>query len=156
MMRQGPRAFPKLSTRDSVIPSSCEMKDEPAVNPLQGNTAFFRVRASCCPFHLRQHNQGRSNILIAERILLLMCLLKGGFPLESKPGNQLSSQGDLYLISYILFTSYIKEVKAHLLFDGEHRISLHAMKGNQASSHGDGEVSWFFSTFIINQGYTLT
>ena len=36
-----------------------------------------------------------SNILIAERILLLMCLLICGFPLQSKPGNQLSSRDDL-------------------------------------------------------------
>ena len=28
--------------------------------------------------------------------------------------------------------------------DGEHGIALHAMQGNQASSHGEGEVSWFF------------
>ena len=27
--------------RDSVIPSSCEMKYEPAFKPLQGNPAFF-------------------------------------------------------------------------------------------------------------------
>ena len=30
------------------------------------------------------------------------------------------------------------------MFDGEHGIALHAMQGNQASSHGEGEVSWFF------------
>ena len=34
-------AFPRVSTRDSVIPSSCEMKYEPAFKPLQGNTAFI-------------------------------------------------------------------------------------------------------------------
>ena len=34
-------AFFKVSTRDSVIPSSCEMKDEPAFKPLQGKPAFF-------------------------------------------------------------------------------------------------------------------
>ena len=73
-MMRGPRSFPMLSTGDSDIPSSCEMKDEPAVKPLQGNTAFFRVMASCGPLHLRQHNQGPSNILIAERILLLTCM----------------------------------------------------------------------------------
>ena len=28
-------------TGDSVIPSSCEMKYEPAFKPLQGNPAFF-------------------------------------------------------------------------------------------------------------------
>ena len=30
-----------VSTGDSVIPSSCEMKYEPAFKPLQGNPAFF-------------------------------------------------------------------------------------------------------------------
>ena len=34
-------AFSRVSTGDSDIPSSCEMKDEPAFKPLQGNPAFF-------------------------------------------------------------------------------------------------------------------
>ena len=34
-------AFSSVSTGDSVIPSSCEMKYEPAFKPLQGNPAFF-------------------------------------------------------------------------------------------------------------------
>ena len=40
-MRWGPRAFSGVSKGDSDIPSSCEMKDEPAFKPLQGNLAFF-------------------------------------------------------------------------------------------------------------------
>ena len=40
-MRRGPRAFSRFSTGDSDIPSSCEMKDEPAFKPLQGIPAFF-------------------------------------------------------------------------------------------------------------------
>ena len=34
-------AFSRVTTGDSVIPSSCEMKYEPAFKPLQGNLAFF-------------------------------------------------------------------------------------------------------------------
>ena len=34
-------AFSRVSTGASVIPSSCEMKYEPAFKPLQGNPAFF-------------------------------------------------------------------------------------------------------------------
>ena len=34
-------AFSRVSTGDSVIPSSCEMKYEPVFKPLQGNPAFF-------------------------------------------------------------------------------------------------------------------
>ena len=34
-------AFSRDSTGDSVIPSSCEMKDEPALKELQGKPAFF-------------------------------------------------------------------------------------------------------------------
>ena len=34
-------AFSRVSTGDSVIRSSCEMKYEPAFKPLQGNPAFF-------------------------------------------------------------------------------------------------------------------
>ena len=34
-------AFSRVSTGDSVIPSTCEMKYKPAFKPLQGNPAFF-------------------------------------------------------------------------------------------------------------------
>ena len=34
-------AFSRVSRGDSDIPSSCEMKDEPAFKPLQGKLAFF-------------------------------------------------------------------------------------------------------------------
>ena len=40
-MRWRPRAFSRVITGDSDIPSSCEMKDEPAFKPLKGNPAFF-------------------------------------------------------------------------------------------------------------------
>ena len=69
-MREGPRPFSKVSTGDSDILSFCEMKDEPAFKPLQGNPAFIQVRASRCPFHLRQQIQDPSHIPIAEGSLL--------------------------------------------------------------------------------------
>ena len=94
-MRWGPQIYSRVSTGTSDIPSSFEMKDEPAFKPLQGNPAFFRVRASWCPFHLRQQTQGPSPIPIAEERLLLRCLWNVGIPLQSKPGNQLSSQDDM-------------------------------------------------------------
>ena len=90
-MKRGTRAFSRVSTGDSDNPSSCEIKDEPAFKPLQGNPAFLRVRASHCPFHLRQQTQGPSHIPIAEGSLLLRCLWKVGIPLQSKPENQISS-----------------------------------------------------------------
>ena len=40
-MRWRTMAFSRVSTGDSVITSSCEMKYEPAFKPLQGNPAFF-------------------------------------------------------------------------------------------------------------------
>ena len=40
-MRPSPTAFSRVSTGDSDIPSSCDMKHEPKVKPLQGNPAFF-------------------------------------------------------------------------------------------------------------------
>ena len=39
--RRRPMAFSRVSTWDSDIPSSCEMKDEHELKPLQGNPAFF-------------------------------------------------------------------------------------------------------------------
>ena len=94
-MRLGARAFSTVSTGDSAIPSSCEMKDEPAFKPLQGNLTFFRVMAYRCPFHLRQYTQGPTHIHIAEGSLLLRCLWKVGIPLQLKPGNQLSSRDNM-------------------------------------------------------------
>ena len=40
-MRRRPLAFSRVSTGESDIPSSCEMKDEPEFKPLQGNPGFF-------------------------------------------------------------------------------------------------------------------
>ena len=94
-MRRGTRAFSRVCTRDSDIPSSWEMKDEAALNSLHGNPALFRVRVSRCPFHLRPQTQGPSHITVAERSLLLRFLRNVCIPLESKPGNQLSSLVDL-------------------------------------------------------------
>ena len=64
-MRQRPRDFSRLSIGDSDIPSSFEMKDDPAFKPLQRNPAFFLVRASLGPLQLRQKTQGPSHILVA-------------------------------------------------------------------------------------------
>ena len=94
-MRRRPRAFYMVSTGDSDIPSSCEMKDDPGFKPLQGNQAIFRVRASRGPFHLRQKTQGPSHIPVAKGKLQLRCLWKVGLPLQSKTGNQLSSRFDM-------------------------------------------------------------
>ena len=40
-MRRRPMAFSRVSTGDSDIPSSCDMKHEPKFKPLLGNPAFF-------------------------------------------------------------------------------------------------------------------
>ena len=40
-MRRRTTALSRVSTGDSDIPSSCEMKHEPEFKPLQGNRAFF-------------------------------------------------------------------------------------------------------------------
>ena len=41
------------------------------------------------------------------------------------------------------------------VFDGEHGIVLHAMQWNQASSHCEGEVSWF-SRVVVGTWGTLS
>ena len=40
-MRRRTMAFSRVSTGDSDIPSSCEMKQEPEFKTLEGNLAFF-------------------------------------------------------------------------------------------------------------------
>ena len=39
--RRTPKAFSRVSTGDSDMPSSCEMKDKPEFKPLQGNWALL-------------------------------------------------------------------------------------------------------------------
>ena len=73
------------------MPSSCEMEDEPAFKPLQGNPSLFLVRESRYPLHLRQKTQGPSHIPIAEGRLLLRYLFKVGISVQLNPGNKLSS-----------------------------------------------------------------
>ena len=81
-MRRGTSVSSRISTQDSDIPSSCHMKDVPAFKSLHRNPAFFRVRASRCPFHLRQQTQGPSHIPIAEGRLLLRYLFKVGLTVQ--------------------------------------------------------------------------
>ena len=45
-MRRRPTAFSRVSTGDSDIPSSSDMKHEPEFKPLQGNPAFFESGVS--------------------------------------------------------------------------------------------------------------
>ena len=75
-IRRGTRVFPRVSTEDSDFPSSCDMKDEHAFKPLQGNPTLFLVRESRYPLDLRQKSQGPSHTPIAEGRLLLTCLFK--------------------------------------------------------------------------------
>ena len=79
-MRLGHKAFSRDCTEYSDILLYCEMKDEPAFKPLQGNPTFFQVRDSWYPLHVRQQIQVSSHIVIAE-VLLLRCFLEGGLPL---------------------------------------------------------------------------
>ena len=81
-MRQSPKAFCRVSTGDSHVPSSREMKGESAFKTLQGNTTFSRVRAHRYSLQLRQQIQGPSHTPIAEGSLLLRCLWKVGITLQ--------------------------------------------------------------------------
>ena len=94
-MRLRPRSICRVSMGDSDILSSYDRKDEPAFKALQGNLAFFWVRASRGPFHMKQKTQGVSHIHIPEGKLLLSCLWKVGLPLQSKTGSQLSSPDNM-------------------------------------------------------------
>ena len=80
-MRLGCRALSRDCTEYSDIPLYCEMKDEPAFKPLQGNLSFFRVRESRYPLHVIQQIQDPSHIPIAEGRLLVRSVWGGGQPL---------------------------------------------------------------------------
>ena len=111
-MRRTPTAFSMVSTGHSDMPSFCEMKDEPVFKPLQGIRAFFSVRASWGPFHLRQKTQGPSHIPTALGKLFLQCLWKAGTPLKSKTGYQLSSWEDMGCME--LSSSCCTEINIHI------------------------------------------
>ena len=81
-MMQGTRVSSRVSTQDSDILSSCQVKDEPAFKPLQGNPTLCLVRESWYPLHLRQKTQGPSHIPIGEGRLLLRCLFKVGLTVQ--------------------------------------------------------------------------
>ena len=101
-MRRGTSVFSRVSTGDSDIPLSCEMKEEPAFKPLQRNPTLFLVRASRYPLHLKPQTQGPSHIPIAEGRFLLQCLWKVCLPVQENHGNQLSSREDMGCIKLSL------------------------------------------------------
>ena len=61
----------------------------------------------------------------------------------------------LVKVFFGILWSSIKEVKAPFLFGVEHGIAMHGMQVNRASSHSEGEVSWFFSSCSRNLGFPL-
>ena len=123
--------FYRVSTRDSVTPSSWEMEYEPEFKPLQGNAAFFWVRASRGPFQLRQKTQSPSHITISEGRLLLRCLWKVGLPLQSKTGNH-SHPEMIWVARNIPQTSLLKLMILYS-WKGCLRESLEVPKGSQAT-----------------------
>ena len=50
--------------------------------------------------------------------------------------------------------SSIKQIEAPNVCDWEHGIALHGKQGKLASSRGEGEVSWVFSSYNRNLDYT--
>ena len=94
-------------------------------------SAFFRHRASRCPFHLWQQTQCPSHIPIADGSPLLRCLWKLRLPLQSKPGNQLSSRDDMGCTE--LSSSCCAETGVHLDLRRVLRESLKLRKGSQAT-----------------------
>ena len=122
-MRRGSSVYSRISTQDSEIPSSCQMKDDPSFNQLQGHPTLFLVRESRYPLQLRQKNQGPSHIPFAQGRLLLRCLWKVVSPRQSKTGNQLSSWDDMGCMELSL--SCCTEINIHIdLRRGSQRISV--------------------------------
>ena len=111
-MRRRTMAFSRVSTGDSDIPSSWEVKHEPDFKPLQGNPAVFGVRVSRGPFHLRQKTKGPSHIPISEGKLHLRCWWKVGSNLQSKTGNQLSSWDNMGCMD--LSSSCCTDINIHI------------------------------------------
>ena len=66
-------------------------------------------------------------------------------------------QGTSRFVTEFLGTLWcsIKKIEAPYVFNWEYDIALHEMQGNQASSPGEGYVSWDFSSCGRNLGYIL-
>ena len=111
-MTRGTMVSSRISTQDSDIPSSCQMKDESAFKPLQGNPTLFLVRESRYPLHLRQKTQGPCHIQIAEGKLHLRCWWIVGSNLQSRKGNQLSSWEDMGCME--LSSSCCTDINIHI------------------------------------------
>ena len=77
-MRRETSVTSRISTQDSDISSSCQIKEYPAFKPLQGNPALFLVRESRYPLNLRQQNQGPLTYLLLRKapleVLVESCL----------------------------------------------------------------------------------
>ena len=124
------------------------MKDKPSLKSLQGNLGLFRVRASCCPFHLRQQIQGSSHLPTNERCLLLRYLWNVGIPLESKPGNQLPSRDALVYTE--LFSNCCAELGVPLdLVQCSWGISAVAQRKSSHFSCLMWNVGWFWCQFRV-------
>ena len=50
---------------------------------------------------------------------------------------------------------FIQQIEDPYVFDWENAIALHAMQGIRASSRGDWELSWVFSSCGRHVGYIL-
>ena len=140
-------AFSRVSTGDSDMPSSCEMKDVPAFNAQQGKPAFFWDREFRGPFHLRQKTQSPSHIPISEGRLLLRCLRKVGLLLPSKTGNH--SHAEMIWGTRNIPQAALLKLMILYTWDGCLRESLEVPKGSQAtcfvscgSRGGYGANSW--------------
>ena len=112
-MKRRTTVFSRVSTGELDIPSSCERKHEAEFKPLQLIPAFFWVRVSRGPFHLRQKTQGPSHIPIAEGKLHLRCWYKFGSNLQSKTGNQLSTWDDMGCME--LSSSCCTDINIHIV-----------------------------------------
>ena len=63
-----------------------------------------------------------------------------------------SRLGSVFLVT--LWSSF-KQIKVPYVFEWEHGITLHSVSENRSSSHGEGEVSWIFSSWGRKLRYIL-
>ena len=166
-MRLGHRAFYRVSTGDSDIPSSCEMKDEPAFKPLQGNPAFFGVKASWCPLHLRQQTQVPLTYLLLTKAPSCGACGKMAYHFSRSQGisshlamiwgtRRLPRGPLLKLVSSRLETgvsgnlwSCLKEVKPLVVYDVKRGMAMDPMQWNWASSSVDLVYTKLFHVLVL-------
>ena len=157
------------------LTSSFEDRESALISRQYGVPAFFILFSywNWCSYRLEMGVAGNLRIIVKDVKPLVVYDVECEMAMDSMKGKCASSWVDLgytNLFTFlrwhqcsslvltvflgILFSS-IREIEVPYFFDWKHGTPQHEMQGNRASSRGEGEVSWVFSSCGRHLGYIL-